>query len=110
MVFDSHGVYCMTCGNDRTIRLWNPQKLLPIKMYSGNLTAYTGPHNHEVNCVAISSNNSKFVSGGAESNVFIWDVIDGSVVNKFMGHTGNFLSFIYVLFSEIIKYFNCKFI
>ncbi len=30
------GSYCLTCGSDRTVRLWNPHKGLPVKSYSGH--------------------------------------------------------------------------
>lgn len=30
------GSYCMTCGSDKTLRLWNPHKSLLIKTYMGH--------------------------------------------------------------------------
>ena len=31
-----NGNYCLTCGSDKTVRLWNPHKGLRIKTYSGH--------------------------------------------------------------------------
>lgn len=30
------GSYCLTCGADRKLKLWNPHKALPLKTYSGH--------------------------------------------------------------------------
>lgn len=34
--FNKQGVYCMSCGRDRNIILWNPRKGLKIKSYEGH--------------------------------------------------------------------------
>ena len=31
-----NGNYCMTCGSDKTLKLWNPHKALLIKTYMGH--------------------------------------------------------------------------
>lgn len=31
-----NGNYCLTCGSDKTLRLWNPHKGLCIKTYMGH--------------------------------------------------------------------------
>ncbi|AFZ81053.1 WD domain, G-beta repeat domain-containing protein [Theileria equi strain WA] len=92
--FDSSGVYCMTAGNDRTIRLWNPSKQLHIKKFFGKVpilvTCVAGPHNYEVNDVCLSEDNKNFVSVGAEHSAFLWDTLEGKVVRKY-NHGGLFL-------------------
>lgn len=30
-----NGNYCLTCGSDKTVRLWNPHRGLLIKTYKG---------------------------------------------------------------------------
>ena len=30
-----NGGYCLTCGSDRTVRLWNPHRGLMVKTYKG---------------------------------------------------------------------------
>jgi len=44
--FNRDGNYCLTCGQDRLIKLWNPSKGLVVKTYVG--------HGHEV-CSRIPS-------------------------------------------------------
>lgn len=34
--FNKSGTYCMTCGKDRTLKLWNPHSGLLIKTYPGH--------------------------------------------------------------------------
>lgn len=34
--YNHSGQYCLSCGKDRTFRLWNPSKGLLIKSYSGH--------------------------------------------------------------------------
>ena len=41
--FNKDGNYCLTCGQDRLIKLWNPNKQLVVKSYIG--------HGHEVSLV-----------------------------------------------------------
>lgn len=49
--FNSNGEYCLSCGKDRTIRLWNPHRGLHIKTYKSHgrevrdvhVTAYENP-------------------------------------------------------------------
>lgn len=34
--FAENGNYCLSCGSDKTLRLWNPHKGLCIKTYMGH--------------------------------------------------------------------------
>ncbi|GBF92112.1 hypothetical protein Rsub_04459 [Raphidocelis subcapitata] len=72
------GTYCLSCGKDRTVRLWNPHKGIPIKTYSG--------HGYEARDASVSRDNSQFASVGGDKQVFLWDVGSGKVVRKFRGH------------------------
>jgi WD40 repeat protein len=47
-----------------------------------------GPHNQEVNDVAIASDNTRFASAGGDRAAFLWDVAQGHVIRKFVGHDG----------------------
>lgn len=76
--FNSDGNYCLSCGKDRSLRLWNPYKLLPIKSYSG--------HAREVRDVAVSKDNAKLSSCGGDRQLFYWDVSTGRIIRKFRGH------------------------
>jgi mitogen-activated protein kinase organizer 1 len=54
--FTSDGAYCMTCSDDRTVRLWNPHKDDP----SGDsrnallIKTYSGVHGYQIFDVCIS--------------------------------------------------------
>ena len=76
--FNSDGNYCLTCGQDRIIKLWNPAKGLCVKSYLG--------HGHEVFDVGVSGDNSRIASCGGDKAVFYWDVASGNTIRKFKGH------------------------
>lgn len=76
--FNPKGTYCISCGKDRTLRLWNPVKGLFIKEYRG--------HGYEVRDVSVCSDNSKMASVGGDRQVFLWDVASAGIIRKFKGH------------------------
>ncbi|OQR90091.1 mitogen-activated protein kinase organizer [Thraustotheca clavata] len=85
--FNDKGTYCMSCGNDRTIRLWNPHR----EGLDGPDTAflvksYTGLHGYDVRDVAIENDNAKFASCGRDKVIFQWDVATGKNIRKLEGH------------------------
>lgn len=51
--FNSNGEYCLSCGKDRTIRLWNPHRGLHIKTYKS--------HGREVRDVHVTPYDPNFV-------------------------------------------------
>eukprot|EP00290_Baffinella_frigidus_P050316 CAMPEP_0180387356 /NCGR_PEP_ID=MMETSP0989-20121125/30186_1 /TAXON_ID=697907 /ORGANISM="non described non described, Strain CCMP2293" /LENGTH=290 /DNA_ID=CAMNT_0022388195 /DNA_START=211 /DNA_END=1081 /DNA_ORIENTATION=+ len=73
--FNRDGNYCLTCGQDRLIKLWNPTKGLVVKTYVG--------HGHEVFDVATADDNSRLASVGGDKLVFYWDVATGNIIRKF---------------------------
>ncbi|NWU21181.1 WDR83 protein, partial [Dyaphorophyia castanea] len=75
------GNYCLTCGSDKTLKLWNPHKGTALRTYQG--------HGYEVLDAAGSFDNSQICSGGADKAVALWDVTTGQVVRKYRGHAGN---------------------
>lgn len=78
----------MTGSEDRSVSLYNPGKGLMIMNYK-NL------HNYDVSSLAISSDNSKFVTGGGDRNVLLTDVAEGKFVRKYTGHTARVNSVCY---------------
>eukprot|EP00249_Psilotum_nudum_P017815 c26502_g1_i2 orf=557-1234(-) len=76
--FNRDGNYCLSCGRDRTIRLWNPHKGLHIKKYNA--------HARDVRDVDVCGDNSKLCSCGSDRQLFYWDVSTGRVIRKFRGH------------------------
>ena len=64
--FSPNGKYCMSCGYDRTIKLWNPHSNLEIETYKG--------HSYEILDLDITPDNSKFASCGKDRTILLWDV------------------------------------
>ena len=81
--FNSDGEYCMTGGDDRSVKLWNPHRAEPLA--STPIKEYTA-HNQRVLDVSIASDNASFASCGGDRTVFLWDVTSGLVLRRLMGH------------------------
>lgn len=90
--FNGNGNYCLSCGRDRTLRLWNPHRGLPIKSYKA--------HAREVRDVDVSGDNSKLCSCGGDRQLFYWDVSTGRIIRKFRGHDSEVNS---VKFNEYVS-------
>ena len=94
--FSSDGNYCMSCGRDRTIRLWNPHKGSPevpithsSRLHDDDallVNTYDGAHGYEVTDLCIASDNSRFASCGGDKCAFVWDVALGRVIQRFGSH------------------------
>lgn len=76
--FTKQGNYCLSCGKDRSIRLWNPHKGVAIKTYAG--------HSYDVRDVAVVQDNSKFSSCGGDRQILHWDVSTGQIIRRYKGH------------------------
>ncbi|KAL8577418.1 hypothetical protein ACOMHN_021598 [Nucella lapillus] len=72
--------YCMTCGSDKSLKLWNPHRGLFLKTYIG--------HGHEVLDAQGSGDNSQICCGGADKTVVLFDVASGQAVRKYRDHAG----------------------
>nr|CAB3267732.1 WD repeat domain-containing protein 83-like [Phallusia mammillata] len=78
--FNTDGNYCMTCGNDKSIKLWNPTTQMLIKKYTG--------HGYDVLDAAGSNDNCQIASCGSDKSVMYWDVGSGQIIRRFRGHVG----------------------
>uniref|UniRef100_F6W1C5 WD repeat domain-containing protein 83 n=2 Tax=Ciona intestinalis TaxID=7719 RepID=F6W1C5_CIOIN len=78
--FNGDGNYCLTCGNDKSIKLWNPEKQMLIKKYTG--------HGYDVLDAASSNDNCQIASCGSDKSVMYWDVASGQIIRRFRGHAG----------------------
>jgi mitogen-activated protein kinase organizer 1 len=92
--FNSSGSYCLSCGRDRTVKLWNPHKGTCIKSYAG--------HGYDVRDADVTRDNSKFASCGGDRQVFLWDVSTGHIIRKFRGHNGPINSLIFSNNNDIL--------
>lgn len=78
--FSVDGAYCITCGSDRKLKLWNPHRAVTLKTYGG--------HGDEVMDACASCDSSQIVSCGLDKSVIIWDVSTGIPVRRLRGHAG----------------------
>ena len=94
--FTVDGNYCLSAGDDRTVRLWNPHKDSPSISAAAAASAvprallvkaYGGVHGYSILDVAIASDNARFVSAGVDKALFVFDVVSGRLVRRIPGHT-----------------------
>ncbi|XP_055520229.1 WD repeat domain-containing protein 83 [Leucoraja erinacea] len=78
--FNVDGNYCLTCGSDKTLKLWNPHRGIFLKTYTG--------HGYEVLDAAGSCDNSQVCSCSSDKTIVLWDVATGQLVRKYRGHGG----------------------
>lgn len=78
--FNADGNYCVTCGSDKLVKLWNPHREGGkfLKTYSG--------HGYEVLDVVASSDSGRLASCSADRTVVLWDVTTGQVIRRYRGH------------------------
>ncbi|KAB8360881.1 hypothetical protein FH972_024615 [Carpinus fangiana] len=86
------GQYILSGSSDRTVRLWNPAKAASSDS-RGNSNAlvqtYEGAHGYEVLSLAVAQDNSRFVSGGGDKSVFLWDVSTAQTIRRYGGGPGS---------------------
>lgn len=87
--FTRDGRYCLTCSDDRTVKLWNPFRITN-NLDQGNegllIKTYMGAHGYGVLDLVVSHDNESFASAGHDKTVFIWDVTTAKVLRKLHGH------------------------
>ncbi|XP_052242554.1 WD repeat domain-containing protein 83-like [Dreissena polymorpha] len=74
------GTYCLSCGSDKSVKLWNPHRNLLLKSYIG--------HGFEVLDAQGSSDNSQICSCSMDKTVMVFDVATGKSLRKYRGHAG----------------------
>ncbi|CAF0952208.1 unnamed protein product [Brachionus calyciflorus] len=78
--FNKDGNYCITCGADKSVKLWNPYKQLKLKTYTG--------HSQEVIDADCSSDHSFICTGSVDKSVFYIDVKTAQIIRKYRAHIG----------------------
>ncbi|KAG5886959.1 hypothetical protein JTB14_011915 [Gonioctena quinquepunctata] len=76
--FNVDGSYCLTCGSDKKLKLWNPYSSLLLKTYGG--------HGNEVMDASSSCDSSQIVSCSSDKSVILWDVSSGQPLRRLRGH------------------------
>lgn len=89
--FTKEGNYVMTASEDRTVKLWNPLKDDPSKPSESPeallIKTYAGVHGYGILDLAISTDNSKFVSAGGDKACFQIDVSTGRTIRRIQAHS-----------------------
>jgi mitogen-activated protein kinase organizer 1 len=88
--FTKDGSYCLTCSDDRTVKLWNPFRRSSTENGQENdallIKTYTGAHGYGVLDLVVSHDNESFASAGHDKTAFLWDVTSAQVVRRLQGH------------------------
>ena len=90
MQFTKNGNYCLSCGQDGALKLWNPHRPGIEGSGSGGLLVKTfgGMHQKGALDTAICDDNGKFASCGNDKTALLWDVGSAKVIRKFWDHGG----------------------
>lgn len=88
--FDTKGNYCLTCGQDSTVKMWNPFR----NDTEGDggamlLSTYAGGHGRGVVDIDVARDNRIFSTCGNDKVVILWDVATQKIVRKFWDHDMN---------------------
>jgi len=67
-----------SASEDKSIKIWNADTGVCLSTLHG--------HSKGVSCIALTSDNSKIVSGSWDTNMKIWDVWSGKCLNTLKGH------------------------
>ncbi|XP_077379591.1 WD repeat domain-containing protein 83 [Festucalex cinctus] len=76
--FNVDGQYLLSCGGDKSLKLWSGGRGTLLKTYSG--------HGYEVLDADGSFDNSNICSCSSDKTVILWDVATGQVARKLRGH------------------------
>ena len=105
VIFSSDGNYCLTAGHDRTVRLWNPNRLDPTQISRTLPCAYRMPatinevpnalpisvyrdgHTHPISSVALDHGSTTVLSASNKTLV-VTDVITQTLKRRLHGHEG----------------------
>lgn len=79
--YNVDGAYCLTCGADKKVKLWNPLNQLLLKTYGG--------HANEVLDAAGSCDSSHIISCSSDKSVILWDVTTGQPIRRYRGHASS---------------------
>lgn len=81
--FMAHDDNCLTCGTNKTIKLWHPLRGRPLKIYQG--------HENAVLDVAGSKGRFLMISASEDKTSILWDVERGQIIRRYTYHTDSVL-------------------
>ena len=62
--FSNHGHYFVSCGHDKTVKLWTTEQSSCLRIFVG--------HFSDVDCVAFHPNSNYVASGSSDRSVRLW--------------------------------------
>ncbi|EPB79038.1 WD domain, G-beta repeat protein [Ancylostoma ceylanicum] len=89
--YNVDGNYCLTCGSDKTVKLWNPIKGSLLKTYAGTGNEIFNEATDSV--LSIDINGGEIVAGSADCNYRLYSIREGNVNIDFMGESVNSVHF-----------------
>ncbi|VVD05785.1 unnamed protein product, partial [Leptidea sinapis] len=82
--FNVDGTYCLTCGGDKKIKLWNPHKQLLLKTYGGHANEVLDAAGSCDSSQIISSNH-EVISTSVDCHTRLYDIRVGKMVSDYIG-------------------------
>ncbi len=79
LAFLPAGKQLLSCGNDRTARLWDLERRLCIRVYEG--------HTGFIECLDASSDGRFFVTCGEDTSALLWDIEQTRPIRPYLGHS-----------------------
>ncbi|KAK6016405.1 WD domain, G-beta repeat protein, partial [Ostertagia ostertagi] len=77
--FSNRGYYMCSAGEDNTAMLWCTERMYPLRIFPDCYGS--------VNCVDFHPNCNYVVGGSCDRYVRVWDVLTGTCVRTFSGHS-----------------------
>jgi mitogen-activated protein kinase organizer 1 len=101
VIYTNDGRYCLTCGVDKLIYLWNPTHVddrdsSGVTSNHTFITTYKG-HGYEIDDVVSSFDSMKLASAGGDRAAYVWDTTKAVILRKCFGHSQRVTS---VLFND----------
>ena len=62
--FSNHGHYFVSCGHDKTVKLWTTEQSSCLRIFVG--------HFSDVDCIAFHPNSNYVASGSSDRSVRLW--------------------------------------
>ncbi len=80
LMFSPDGKTILTIGSDETIRFWDSQTGMHLRVFRG--------HTDSVNSIRFSPDGTVLASSSSDDTIRLWNVESGMTIRTLIGHTG----------------------